>query len=272
MPFRTLYDILGVRPDASFEDLKKAYYARAKQCHPDLSDNPDATNEFQRLVNAFDILSDPATRRKYDEQRACLDNQTPDNNSFHVANDRIMDTIADDILEELVVGNNIDLHTTTLATLMLDLAKTSHFIMFREAKVACEARHFHIAHKLCSRLVDLSPHNILYHYYLAEAARHLGKDGQALRHYRRCLHIGAMRMPPQRLDRIRRHYQALLRRQGWWGRLLATLAGEPPAPALSEQDLTQRGMDAFFTKALRKKHNNPPPSLGASRTPRQLKD
>ena len=256
--FRTLYDILGVRPNASFSELKAAYYARAKQCHPDMNGgSQEATEEFQRLVNAFDILSDPVTRQKYDEQRAMIDNPLPDANGFHVAGDHIMDSIADDILEELVVGNNLSPTATTLQNLMLDLVKTSHFIMFREAKNAYLAGRYSVCRSLCSKLVDLSPQNILYHYYLAEAARHVGHEIQALRHYRRCLAIGAQRMPPQHLHRVHRHYKRLLERQGVLGRLLAWFAGEPPAVYVSEEERMRQGMDAFFSKALKKKHNHP---------------
>ena len=257
MPPRCLYDILGVSPRASFDDIRAAYLARAKKCHPDLSDRPDATEEFQRLVNAFDILSDPVTRRRYDEQRTLLDCQTPQTNSFHIPDSHIMDSIADDILEELVVGNNFSPATATLATLMLDLARTSHFIMFREAKVAFDQQRWHPCLGLCSRLVELSPQNILYHFYLAEAARRLGRDLQALRHYRSCLSIGARRLPPQRLVRVRHRYQSLLRRQGLLGRLLATLAGQPPEPDLDERTRTQHAMDAYFSRAFRHRHNRP---------------
>ena len=256
--YRTLYDILGVRSNASFSELKAAYYARAKQCHPDLNGGTqEATEEFQRLVNAFDILSDPVTRRKYDEQRAVIDNPLPDANGFHPQGDHIMDSIADDILEELVVGNNLSPSETTLQNLMLDLVKTSHFIMFREAKNAYLAGHYALCRKLCSKLVELSPQNILYHYYLAEAARHVGHEIQALRHYRRCLAIGALRMPPQHLHRVHRHYRRLLERQGVLGKLISWFVGEPPAVSISEEERMRRGMNAFFSKALKKKHNHP---------------
>ena len=53
---QTLYQVLGVSATANFAGLKRAYYARARECHPDLFGNsPVKTREFQILVHAFDI-------------------------------------------------------------------------------------------------------------------------------------------------------------------------------------------------------------------------
>ncbi|MBO5898720.1 MAG: DnaJ domain-containing protein [Clostridia bacterium] len=62
------YDLLGIDPQSSFETLKKAYYKKAKTCHPDLFGNsPEKTQEFQLLVEAFNVLSNAEKRRCYDE-------------------------------------------------------------------------------------------------------------------------------------------------------------------------------------------------------------
>jgi DnaJ-class molecular chaperone len=63
-----LYDILGVDPSTDSHGLKKAYTQRALECHPDKHpDDPDATERFQRLNEAWEILKDPEKRRIYDE-------------------------------------------------------------------------------------------------------------------------------------------------------------------------------------------------------------
>lgn len=254
---QTLYDILDVRPTASFEDIKAAYYKQAKLCHPDLNgDTPEMTAAFQRLVNAFDILSDPSTRRKYDEQRAAMEAPpVPESNHFHAGEHSIMDTIADDILEELVVGNSVTWQTT-LQTLMLDLTRTEHFIMFREAKVAFAAGKMQHCRNLCEKLVGYSPANILYHYYLAESAQRLGHVMQALMHYRRCLVIAYNRMPPQRLERVRRHYTTLLQKQGYIGKFLAWMHGAPPQKAESEEERSQRILNSMFSKELQRQNRD----------------
>lgn len=59
-----LYDTLGVLPDATPEDIKAAYRARAKQHHPDAGGDAERFGEIQR---AYDVLSDEAKRDRYDK-------------------------------------------------------------------------------------------------------------------------------------------------------------------------------------------------------------
>jgi curved DNA-binding protein CbpA len=62
-----LYDILGVNPDASPGEIKKAYYLKAKQNHPDRHpDDAKAHEKFQMIGEAYQILSDPKLRANYD--------------------------------------------------------------------------------------------------------------------------------------------------------------------------------------------------------------
>lgn len=66
-----LYDILGVSPDASDRDLKKAFMKKARETHPDKhKDDPDATEKFQQVNEAYDILKDPQKREIYDKYGA----------------------------------------------------------------------------------------------------------------------------------------------------------------------------------------------------------
>ncbi len=59
------YDIFGVQPDATTREIKKKYFRMAQEMHPDK--NPDACPEdFQRIADAYRVLSDSSLREKYD--------------------------------------------------------------------------------------------------------------------------------------------------------------------------------------------------------------
>jgi hypothetical protein len=60
------YRLLGVRPDATMLLIKKAYRKLAKQYHPDVNPSPDAAEKFREITEAYDTLTDPDRRRRYD--------------------------------------------------------------------------------------------------------------------------------------------------------------------------------------------------------------
>lgn len=62
----TYYAILGVSRAVDGTALKQAYRQMAKRWHPDVNRDPDATEMFKRIGRAYEILSDPDKRRRYD--------------------------------------------------------------------------------------------------------------------------------------------------------------------------------------------------------------
>jgi molecular chaperone DnaJ len=61
------YEILGVKKDASLEDIKKAYKNLAKKFHPDLNQgNKEYEEKFKKINEAYKVLSDSKTRDQYD--------------------------------------------------------------------------------------------------------------------------------------------------------------------------------------------------------------
>jgi molecular chaperone DnaJ len=71
-----LYKLLGLRRDASLEEIKKAYRQLAKQHHPDRTqNNPHDTEIFKAIAVAFATLSNPQKRAEYDRRLATTEHR-----------------------------------------------------------------------------------------------------------------------------------------------------------------------------------------------------
>lgn len=65
-----LYEVLGVAPDASDEQIGRAYRSLARRYHPDVNRDRGAEERFKEISEAYDTLGDPARRADYDASRA----------------------------------------------------------------------------------------------------------------------------------------------------------------------------------------------------------
>jgi molecular chaperone DnaJ len=63
---RDLYEILGVTRDASPQEIKASYRRLARELHPDVNGDPASQERFKEITGAYEILSDPAKRQRYD--------------------------------------------------------------------------------------------------------------------------------------------------------------------------------------------------------------
>ena len=60
------YQILGVSRDVDKDELKRAYRRLARQYHPDVNKEPGAEEKFKEISRAYEVLSEPETRSRYD--------------------------------------------------------------------------------------------------------------------------------------------------------------------------------------------------------------
>lgn len=66
---KTYYAVLGVKPDATDEEIKQAYYALSKKYHPDLNvGNKKAESKILEINAAFEVLGNKTEKEKYDDK------------------------------------------------------------------------------------------------------------------------------------------------------------------------------------------------------------
>ena len=66
MASEDFYQILGVPRNADQDEIQRAYRKLARSYHPDVNSDPGAEDRFKEVSEAYDVLSDPQTRRRYD--------------------------------------------------------------------------------------------------------------------------------------------------------------------------------------------------------------
>lgn len=67
MEYKDYYAVLGVPRTAPEKDIKSAYRRLARQYHPDVNKDPKANERFKSINEAYEVLSDPKKRAKYDQ-------------------------------------------------------------------------------------------------------------------------------------------------------------------------------------------------------------
>src|ERR1700751_1940968 len=66
LTYKDYYDVLGVPRDADQDAIRRAYRKLARKYHPDLNSDNDAEDGFKELGEAYEVLSDPEKRERYD--------------------------------------------------------------------------------------------------------------------------------------------------------------------------------------------------------------
>ncbi|WP_162794946.1 DnaJ domain-containing protein, partial [Nonomuraea lactucae] len=65
-PRRDFYEVLGVDRKADADEIQRSYRKLVRAYHPDVNKDPGAEDRFKEISEAYSVLSDPETRRRYD--------------------------------------------------------------------------------------------------------------------------------------------------------------------------------------------------------------
>jgi curved DNA-binding protein len=113
LDYTDYYEVLGVPRDADHEAIRRAYRKLARKYHPDLNSSGDAEDRFKELGEAYEVLSDPDKRERYDRLGADWrqqEQQTPEANfeefftTQGFGNDDARVEFSDDLFERLFGG------------------------------------------------------------------------------------------------------------------------------------------------------------------------
>jgi curved DNA-binding protein CbpA len=134
----TYYEALGVSPDATSSEIKKAYYVLARQLHPDKNpDDAEANQKFQKVGEAYQVLGNEDLRAKYDAHGASA-----------VGNDNFVDSGA---FFTMLFGNEKFEHLVGRLNLAM-MTDSEVDLTSEESSVIQERRQIRLAVKLAALL------------------------------------------------------------------------------------------------------------------------
>ena len=107
---KNYYEILGIPEDAGYDEIRAVYRRLAFEFHPDRNSDPVAQEYFQKVIEAFSVLSDSESRRDYDAILFSDSRLITSAISSTLSADELYDSIAQHVDEDRVTPSERDLY------------------------------------------------------------------------------------------------------------------------------------------------------------------
>lgn len=134
-----LYRLLGIEPSATAREIKQGFLTQARLHHPDVSQEADAADAFDKIQGALTTLFDPATRREYDTSSGCVQPDYVYDNTADSSFDRIpLTAMAEEELEKH--GDHLDDRIRIVNESVAALGEGAVVYNAREEELSAELR------------------------------------------------------------------------------------------------------------------------------------
>jgi len=107
---KNYYEILGVPEDAGYDEVRAVYRRLAFEFHPDRNSDPAAQEYFQKVIEAFSVLSDSESRREYDAILFSDSSLITSSISSTLSADELYDSIAQQVSDDRVTPSERDVY------------------------------------------------------------------------------------------------------------------------------------------------------------------
>ena len=202
-----LFSVLEIGPDAGTEDVRRAYFRLAKKLHPDrqAGDDPEATERFLAVQNAYEILVDPARRAEYaaglgkdadegasakqagaQEREAApapkrsrgpsLEEERDARTAFHKA-------------EQLMESDQHDRALRAMLAVVKVVPENPDYLSLLGYLMAHEGEKLHAARDYCRRAIEAEPFNPEFQYRLGYVYAQAGLTNTAQQYFEEALRL-----------------------------------------------------------------------------------
>jgi len=179
------YMILGIRPSATEEEIKEAFFRLAKKYHPDKhrgKNDGDYETKFAMINEAYNVLKDRAAKEEYDNRNMASGLKRKESSKSDYRAEEIYQT-ALKALKMNDVNSAIDLLKTAVR---MEPGKAEYYSALGMA-LAEKPHRLHEAREMCEKALEMEPYNVENHINLGLVYKKAGLHARARKQFENAL-------------------------------------------------------------------------------------